>query len=193
MKKLLAPLILLTITVSLLSSCYGPSNMAVTKRHYRSGYYVDWGTRKKVIKTSAVYKIAEMPQTERAVISTKPEVYTVQNVHAIVSEKAKAIPAVKNTKHLSAIANKISIPEAESQKSTTINDNTPDYIQNVAEHHQQESANVAFVVVVLCAIFIPPVGVALMYGIHSYFWIDLILTLLFFFPGMIFALIVVLM
>jgi len=60
-------------------------------------------------------------------------------------------------------------------------------------HHDRDNSSVPFVVIVLCAIFIPPLGVGLMYGINSYFWIDLILTLLFFFPGMIFALIVVLM
>jgi uncharacterized membrane protein YqaE (UPF0057 family) len=46
---------------------------------------------------------------------------------------------------------------------------------------------------VICAILIPPLGVYLHEGeINSRFWIDLILTLLFYVPGLIYALIVVL-
>lgn len=46
---------------------------------------------------------------------------------------------------------------------------------------------------VLFAILIPPLGVYLHEGeINTRFWIDLILTLLFFIPGMIYALIIVL-
>lgn len=46
--------------------------------------------------------------------------------------------------------------------------------------------------IVLCSIFIPPLGVALMYGITDKFWICLLLTFCFWLPGMIYALIQVL-
>ena len=39
----------------------------------------------------------------------------------------------------------------------------------------------------ICAILIPPLGVFLKEGLNKDFWISLILTLLFFFPGMVFA------
>ena len=46
---------------------------------------------------------------------------------------------------------------------------------------------------VIFAILIPPLGVYLHEGeINNRFWIDLLLTLLFFLPGMIYALIIVL-
>lgn len=48
------------------------------------------------------------------------------------------------------------------------------------------------IICVIFAILIPPLGVFLHEGIGTNFWIDLILTLLFFFPGLIFALLVVL-
>lgn len=51
----------------------------------------------------------------------------------------------------------------------------------------------ASVIEIICAILIPPLGVYLHEGeINTKFWIDLLLTLLFFLPGMIYALIVVL-
>lgn len=53
------------------------------------------------------------------------------------------------------------------------------------------SSSVPFWLIVVCAILIPPLGVALMYGIVDKFWIDLALTLCFWLPGMIYALILV--
>jgi len=45
---------------------------------------------------------------------------------------------------------------------------------------------------VIVAIFIPPLAVAIQEGLSSRFWISLVLTLLFFIPGMIYSLYVVL-
>lgn len=41
---------------------------------------------------------------------------------------------------------------------------------------------------IVLAIFLPPVAVALHVGLTKHFWINLLLTLLVFFPGMIHAL-----
>jgi uncharacterized membrane protein YqaE (UPF0057 family) len=48
------------------------------------------------------------------------------------------------------------------------------------------------ILLVILAILLPPLAVALKDGIGTSFWLDLLLTLLFYFPGMIYALIVVL-
>jgi len=40
---------------------------------------------------------------------------------------------------------------------------------------------------IVLAIFLPPVAVALRYGLSSTFWINLVLTLILFLPGMIHA------
>lgn len=40
---------------------------------------------------------------------------------------------------------------------------------------------------IILAIFLPPVAVALRYGLSSTFWINLVLTLILFFPGMVHA------
>jgi uncharacterized membrane protein YqaE (UPF0057 family) len=54
---------------------------------------------------------------------------------------------------------------------------------------ENKSAADKVLVIILC-IFIPPLAVWLVHGISDKFWIDLILTLLFFLPGIIYALIV---
>ena len=45
---------------------------------------------------------------------------------------------------------------------------------------------------IIITILLPPLGVALILGIGTAFWISLILTLLFYFPGLIFSLIMIL-
>lgn len=39
----------------------------------------------------------------------------------------------------------------------------------------------------ICAVFLPPLGVALKEGLAAHFWINLVLTLLGYFPGVIHA------
>jgi uncharacterized membrane protein YqaE (UPF0057 family) len=46
-------------------------------------------------------------------------------------------------------------------------------------------------VLIILAVFLPPVAVFLKKGIMPTFWLNLLLTLLFFIPGMIHALLVV--
>lgn len=63
-------------------------------------------------------------------------------------------------------------------------------LARLADKPNTTSAN-ADVVLVILAIFLPPLAVALARGIGNEFWIDLLLTVLFFVPGMIYAILVV--
>ena len=45
---------------------------------------------------------------------------------------------------------------------------------------------------VICSIFIPPLGVFLQVGLGVHFWLNILLTLLGYFPGVIHALYVIL-
>jgi uncharacterized membrane protein YqaE (UPF0057 family) len=48
------------------------------------------------------------------------------------------------------------------------------------------------ILIIILTILLPPLGVALVFGIGTEFWISLLLTLLFYFPGLIYSLIVIL-
>ncbi len=193
MKKLLAPFTLFAVSSILLSSCSGPSTIALTKRHYRTGYYIDWAGKKptstttiervtKNIEPKIAFKTIEKPETA---INTSSAHLEVVPVKLNTSKKGFA------ANHINVIADKTYTASALNQNENMLNINGINNTTAITD--VRVDANVAFVVIVICAIFLPPLGVALMYGIHTYFWVDLILTLLFFFPGMIFALIVVLM
>jgi uncharacterized membrane protein YqaE (UPF0057 family) len=47
------------------------------------------------------------------------------------------------------------------------------------------------VIRLLCAIFFPPLGVLLQVGLGPHFWINILLTLLGYFPGLIHAIYVI--
>jgi len=49
-----------------------------------------------------------------------------------------------------------------------------------------------FVLILILTILIPPLGIGLVFGISTEFWISLVLTLLFYFPGLIYSLIILL-
>jgi uncharacterized membrane protein YqaE (UPF0057 family) len=53
-------------------------------------------------------------------------------------------------------------------------------------------AGIPKIVLIILAFFIPPLAVGLKEGITAQFWINLILTLIFWLPGFIHALVVVL-
>jgi uncharacterized membrane protein YqaE (UPF0057 family) len=72
-----------------------------------------------------------------------------------------------------------------------------DVKQNIRQYKKEKKAGMEpstnTLLLVILAILLPPLAVYLHEGvINSKFWIDLILTLLFYLPGMIYALIVVL-
>ncbi|KAA6432600.1 YqaE/Pmp3 family membrane protein [Rufibacter glacialis] len=58
-------------------------------------------------------------------------------------------------------------------------------------HALRETNALSDIVMIVLAILLPPLAVFLHEGLGSRFWISILLTLLFFIPGVIFALLVV--
>lgn len=192
MKKIVTSALSLIVTLSLFSSCSSSSSIALTKRHYRSGYYVDWRSKRHVMSTSTVATRTDGQLHASITPTPNSENSTPPNTRVLSSKRSNTSQITSRPKYLGIIANRKSNYDMVDGTTPLVNALAPESNKSIADHQDRVDANVAFVVIVLCAIFIPPLGVALMYGIHGYFWIDLILTLIFFFPGMIFALIVVL-
>jgi uncharacterized membrane protein YqaE (UPF0057 family) len=188
MKRLLAGLMLFTANGIILSSCSSTSSLSITKRHYRSGYYVDLGGRSRthvVAINRATLKNGSEPihaieVKQVAYVVSKPISVDYAKLNVVNVAKQMMLPKNKEI-------NSVSIEQNEIVRSPPIVNN----LQDQSTHAKNVSVPLA--VIVICAIFIPPLGVGLMYGVSDwYFWVDLILTILFFLPGMIFALVVVL-
>ncbi|HKL39835.1 MAG TPA: YqaE/Pmp3 family membrane protein [Cryomorphaceae bacterium] len=89
--------------------------------------------------------------------------------------------------------------EAVSATPTALNDAYPLTIGNKSRTNLNYSpaatmaaSGEATLLVIILTILLPPLGVALVFGIGTEFWISLILTLLFYVPGLIYSLIVIL-
>jgi uncharacterized membrane protein YqaE (UPF0057 family) len=188
MKRLLVSVVL--FAVGLLSACDKQTGLTLTKRHYRSGYYVYLGGRTRThiaaITARQVERIADPIQT----IETKQVNYITSKPVAITNAKPNVFQKVLAVKRMflrnDTKVNSVSVCQNNFIRNRSVIDN----LQRQSTH--EKNVEVPFAAIVVCAIFIPPLGVGLMYGIDDYFWIDLVLTLLFFLPGMIFALVVVL-
>lgn len=196
MKKLLVPSILFALAGMLFSSCSNSSKLAFTKRHYRSGYFTDRVVKINTHNNPSVSSSQiRATQVSTAPLKVKSNNQPVINTQGYILQKAATVHKNKVQKEIRAYNPTVVNSISTNQNALLVNTSTTTYSSYEEEHegHVQADADVSFIVIVLCAIFLPPLGVALSYGINSYFWIDLVLTLIFFFPGMIFALIVVLM
>jgi uncharacterized membrane protein YqaE (UPF0057 family) len=72
-------------------------------------------------------------------------------------------------------------------------DATPSYVAPMAPLPvPPPNTDLNFVLILILTILIPPLGIGLVFGISTEFWLSLILTLLFYFPGLIYSLIILL-
>jgi uncharacterized membrane protein YqaE (UPF0057 family) len=174
------------------------------KRHYNSGYHVEWLSQKgKVQKAEpAAQQEKEMDQQlalqEETVVmeqeqATVAPVVVAEVVAPVVTDKAET-PAKKET------SNKIVRQEvrkemkaAQKEMKSIEKGFTAD--ASVATLDQASSSplsDVDVILLVILAIILPPLAVGLHRGIGTEFWISLLLTILFWIPGVIYAILVVL-
>jgi uncharacterized membrane protein YqaE (UPF0057 family) len=99
----------------------------------------------------------------------------------------------KNTQSEKEKINPSIAPPSESQEAypLTLEKNRNRLIGNGSSVAASGGAEVTILIIIL-TIILPPLGVALVFGIGIEFWISLLLTLLFYIPGLIYSLIVVL-
>ena len=58
----------------------------------------------------------------------------------------------------------------------------------VKKQHSNDRSGISTLLLVIIAILLPPLAVALVDGLRAPFWLDLLLTILFYLPGLIYAL-----
>jgi uncharacterized membrane protein YqaE (UPF0057 family) len=178
----------------LFSSNSHAQGITITKRHYKAGYYVDFGNKKKIVA-------AQQGTQNIALADAKPAntipLMNMQNnepmalvaTQNVVVKREKVVKQIKASQTILPVPVTMAANKSESYNSTSaLRDDSKDEVNAI----QHDDAGVNLLLVVIITIFIPPLGVALVRGIHIEFWLDLILTLLFFIPGLIYGLIVVL-
>jgi uncharacterized membrane protein YqaE (UPF0057 family) len=179
------------------------SSCTVEKRHYMSGYHVEWNHKAPKIggDGNATTETAEAPKatnpaenTEATI--TETSVTSVSSSENNITYKTEAtanneMPSQVTSNSKAKVAVKTqAIIESNKKEVAPIIMNSTNTNQSVANH---ESSDTDLALLVILAIIIPPLAVYLKDDSFSTrFWIDLVLTLLFYVPGMIYALLVVL-
>jgi uncharacterized membrane protein YqaE (UPF0057 family) len=183
----------LAVAALFLASCGSMTNFSVQKRQHRPGYYVDWGNGK--VKTEKTEAAARMATTQVQAVSPSPSTKAAKSpvsrpapvpATTAATASAPATPAAAAKRHntIEVVATPEAAKASSSSSSFRMNDSA---LSDALRHSSGDTPD--WVIAVLC-ILLPPLAVFLRLGIGSEFWISLLLTLLFWIPGVIYAFIV---
>lgn len=184
------------VFAQMLFSCSPSTNEGFAKRKY-----FDYKWDKKEYAKVETQKQAPAPEA----ITLKNETVIAENTTAtqpeelapvtMPVEKSAPAPVRKSEKKHAASVNEDHVPVmgAKEGKTSLAEKMIVKKIERVAKKQQsQPAADINTLLLIIITILLPPLGVALVTGIDSHFWISVLLTLLFYFPGLIYSLIVVL-
>ncbi len=179
-----------------LSGCAGSG--LIVKHHYTNGFHLNLGGGKKETKVASATPARKQPATPKTVAETGmgieaktsgiaqtqylPELNPVQ-VNAPV-KKAAARPAARPAVQRAAVA--------AAMADVKVNKATRAEVKQAVRAAKQTGMAGDKLLYVIVAIFIPFLAVLLYQNdLTSDFWIDLLLTLLFYVPGLVYALLVI--
>ncbi|MEO5644643.1 MAG: YqaE/Pmp3 family membrane protein [Bacteroidia bacterium] len=191
MKKTISTLSVIFLAVLFFSSCSNGRNLTIEKRHYGKGYYVHANGKRVLTNDTKTADVAAIDQTQvadavSAPLAPEPVVAKVDvlplNTIAVPVEKSAATS--KNV-----VAEQVVAEPNRTIKKNTIAEQNKE-IRHAGKKAKSATDDVSLVLIIVLCFLLPPLAVFFSEGITTNFWIDVILTLLFFLPGIIFALIV---
>lgn len=204
MKKIIIGLSLIFIGSQLFMSC--SSENAVVSQFSKRKYLKNFKENKlnnndKINQRENTYELAEVESTANEEITLTASTTKEINLSTTTTENNELVSAVE-TSYETTVEKEV----FETLKSKTdynwdsynrsidfskINDANKVFTgENIAQHNVQAN-QVHDLVLILCGIFLPPLGVFLYEGaITNNFWLDLLLTLFFWIPGVIYAFLV---
>lgn len=201
MKKHLLSIFSIVLIGALISSCSTSSDLAsnspIKKRRYTKGFHVDF----KKSDFSKHESTAELSPAQNGDLA-KPESHNIAGLEPIASSKAEMStiidrqnpvveydPSVSITEEIA----QFELPPAEYKTDRQRKKELKDAFKRYDDLNQPAAVTgePQWLYYVL-AIVIPPLGIGLLYGITLEFWISLVLTLLFWLPGAIYAVIMTL-
>jgi len=177
------------LTIVAVSAVLIFSSCTMEKRHYRSGYYVDFN---RDVKSEGVTE----PKTEIQSNSASAESQAHSDVMSTFSEsgdKSRKLTVYQlNNTNSTEVETAVDIQAIQKQSEAIATyeqlDNS-EYVKNETGSSTAADPNFPVWAYIIIALFIPPLAVALKYGIHTPFWLCLLFTLLGFVPGLIYALV----
>lgn len=206
MKKSLHSLTLFGLIILLISSCNTSSNLAdssiIKKRRYTKGFQVSIKGFQKDAKTSEqtaviaekvqATEVGDKQYADLAEASVAPVKPVTSSKDSDLEKASKAFVSEGVTKSDSDSNDELSESNYSPEKSWTKKE-----IRKNLRHRKfakgtpaaAAASGESLVLYVILAIILPPLAVGLLYGIGTEFLISLILTIIFWLPGVIYALI----
>jgi uncharacterized membrane protein YqaE (UPF0057 family) len=168
----------------LAASC--SSNMEFSKRKYLDGYdgnqkqefakQIKPASEKSSFSNAEIIQVSQQSSEElSASLQLNQENIHAENTTALIAKSYFKNPVVNNKESLKEV---VLAQKEKSKKSTFVKENL--------------NKSKADIIEVVLAFFIPPLAVFLHNGIDMTFWVSLVLTCLFWIPGVVFSLLVVL-
>lgn len=195
MKKLL---LMSVAFITLLSACSPDLHLDITKRRYRKGFHVDAGSLKRpgtsVSRSDARAEKMPIHVKDLTINRTEPTLTERHSTSSLVAP----VNAVASSQKLVRISKKAEKAEALSavsmkqldKRDSRLSTKTKE-LRQVVKGFFNSKEDVPFWLLIVLCILLPPLAVFLKYGIGTEFWISLVLTFIFWLPGVIYALIVV--
>ncbi|MHB8261004.1 MAG: YqaE/Pmp3 family membrane protein [Bacteroidia bacterium] len=190
-----------TLAAGLVAGMLLVSSCSVEKRHYLSGYAVQWkdGKNKHVATHTNETKPAEkvQPALVSSLITTKAN-ETPKDIELLASTKSMVFAKPEKA---SSFQSQLSQHNPQASKhiklKTKVKEEHLNFLEKEKITNQKSSGGDTNLIIEIILCFFPFFNLIAMYlkdgkRITLNFWIDLILDCLFFFPGIIFALLVVL-
>ena len=183
MKKTIYGLLTIFVASQLLVSC-GSENTVLSqfsKRKYLKKYKKERVEDENIINeyqyTASINKVPE------ASVVTMEEVPEIDNTELVTKEERKV--------HFNPILAKDYSSWNRYNRKVDFSNMSSNELESMSNHQKITNKRVNDVVLIILSIFIPPLAVYLYENmITTNFWVDLLLTLFFWFPGMIFAFLV---
>lgn len=182
------------VAAAMLFSCSTGDGLTIEKRRYRDGFYVA-KNHKKSANTEEKQVAVERPTitpaqasgvTQKAVTpeSVKGEVQTIAGQTPAPKAATVAASPAKNTVTPSVVTAPLTKKEVRQAAKEVVK-------QGTKKSNKSFPDDVPEAVIIICCIFIPPLGVYFVKGdIDNDFWINLVLSILCWIPGVIHALII---
>lgn len=171
----------------------------IEKRHYQSGYHVEWNHRNNAIDKAEEVKITSPEQEATAAV----EIPGTTDVNAVVvpmDSPATSVQPVEETttalgeepifKKQSTTQKLTELAEVRNNNQVEVAESENDQADN-SQNTSGGSNQVSDVLLIILCLLIPPLAVYLYESdLTANFWVDLLLSLLFWVPGVIFAFLV---
>jgi len=178
------------------------TSVDIAKRHHNNGYYIHIASKKQV--SSPVADVAAPKKDVQSVatneVKSEPVAAETKIITPVAKEKGdeNLVSASTDLKPaFSSVKKQLKKAIASSEVNASENHKAEFIKYNYAQKHFSKKAtrpltarDAPGIVLILLCIFLPPVAVGIVADWGKRFWIDLLLTLLFYFPGMIYAFIV---